>query len=148
MTRLLSLAINLAACAAWTAPRAPRTPLAGAVRPPSSHGRRDFLARSVAGAAAAAFAPPPAAAAASQEQRDRENIVRGYNRLQYFLDHWEDETTVCSMGQEVRALRRSLSPVDAAASPRRTSDNAFTCSDQHDTSRPPLGTSASARPSR
>jgi hypothetical protein len=40
--------------------------------------------------------------ATSQERRDKENLVRGYNRLQYLLDNWEDETTVCKIGQEVR----------------------------------------------
>ena len=40
--------------------------------------------------------------ASSQERRDKENLVRGYNRLQYLLDNWEDETTVCKIGQEVR----------------------------------------------
>ena len=38
----------------------------------------------------------------SQVQKDKENLVRGYNRLQYLLDHWEEETTVCKIGQEVR----------------------------------------------
>ena len=40
--------------------------------------------------------------ASSQELRDKENLVRGYNRLQYLLDNWEEETTVCKIGQEVR----------------------------------------------
>ena len=33
-------------------------------------------------------------AAATQEQKDEENIVKGYNRLQYLLDNWDDE--VCA----------------------------------------------------
>jgi hypothetical protein len=40
------------------------------------------------------------AATASQEQKDKENIVKGYSRLQYLLDNWEKETTVCKTGQE------------------------------------------------
>ncbi|KAL3762342.1 hypothetical protein ACHAWU_003847 [Discostella pseudostelligera] len=35
-----------------------------------------------------------------QEQKDKDNLVRGYNRLQYLLDNWEEETTVCKIGQE------------------------------------------------
>lgn len=45
--------------------------------------------------------PVPPASAASQEQTDKENIVKGYNRLQYLLDNWEAETTICKTGQEV-----------------------------------------------
>jgi len=41
-----------------------------------------------------------AAASSSQDQKDKENIIKGYNRLTYFLDNWEDETTVCKTGQE------------------------------------------------
>ena len=44
--------------------------------------------------------PSPSFAAASQEQKDKENIVKGYQRLQYLLDNWEAETTVCKTGQE------------------------------------------------
>ncbi|KAL3776941.1 hypothetical protein ACHAW5_009253 [Stephanodiscus triporus] len=35
-----------------------------------------------------------------QDARDKENIVRGYERLQYLLDNWDAETTVCKIGQE------------------------------------------------
>ena len=38
--------------------------------------------------------------AVSQDQKDRENILKGYNRLQYLLANWEKETTVCKTGQE------------------------------------------------
>ncbi|KAG7341388.1 hypothetical protein IV203_023340 [Nitzschia inconspicua] len=38
------------------------------------------------------------AKAASQEELDKANIVKGYQRLQYLLDNWEKETTVCGMG--------------------------------------------------
>ncbi|KAL3903210.1 MAG: hypothetical protein SGILL_010532, partial [Bacillariaceae sp.] len=44
--------------------------------------------------------PSNAAAPSAQEQKDKENIVKGYNRLQYLLDNWEKETTVCKTGQE------------------------------------------------
>lgn len=42
----------------------------------------------------------PAWAAMSQEEIDKANIVKGYKRLQYLLDNWEKETTVCKTGQE------------------------------------------------
>ena len=35
------------------------------------------------------------AVAASQEDIDKENIVKGYKRLCYLLDHWEEKTTNC-----------------------------------------------------
>ena len=41
---------------------------------------------------------PNAAYAASskfQEKTDKENIVKGYKRLEYLLDNWEKETTIC-----------------------------------------------------
>lgn len=41
----------------------------------------------------------------SQEQKDKENLIRGYNRLQYLLDNWEKETTICKIGQEVSEIR-------------------------------------------
>lgn len=41
---------------------------------------------------------PPAFAASNQEEIDKANVVKGYKRLQYLLDNWEKETTVCGMG--------------------------------------------------
>lgn len=35
------------------------------------------------------------AEAASQEEIDKGNIVKGYTRLSYLLDHWEEKTTNC-----------------------------------------------------
>ena len=40
----------------------------------------------------------PAFGASKQEEIDKANVVKGYNRLQYLLDNWEKETTVCGMG--------------------------------------------------
>ena len=40
----------------------------------------------------------PAFAAANQEEIDKAKIVKGYQRLQYLLENWEKETTVCGMG--------------------------------------------------
>ena len=33
-----------------------------------------------------------------QEEIDKINIVKGYDRLQYLLSNWEMETTICGMG--------------------------------------------------
>ena len=41
----------------------------------------------------------PTSASATPE-KDKQNIVLGYNRLTYLLDHWESETTICKTGQE------------------------------------------------
>jgi len=60
--------------------------------------RRAALVGSIAGATAAVFGAQPAFAA-SQEEIDKTNIVKGYKRLQYLLDNWEKETTVCKVGQ-------------------------------------------------
>ena len=40
----------------------------------------------------------PAFGAPKQEEIDKANVVKGYKRLQYLLDNWEKETTVCGMG--------------------------------------------------
>lgn len=63
-------------------------------------GRREFFGL-VGGIASLTLLPDASSAAAvSQEQKDKENIVKGYKRLQYLLDNWEKETTVCKIGQE------------------------------------------------
>lgn len=67
--------------------------------------RRDFFASSLStiGSAALILTPLPghaASTATSQQQKDKDNIVKGYNRLQYLLDNWEEKTTVCKTGQE------------------------------------------------
>lgn len=66
--------------------------------------RRDFFASLFFAATTTLLAPLPGhaagAAATSQQQKDKDNIVKGYNRLQYLLDNWEKETTVCKTGQE------------------------------------------------
>jgi hypothetical protein len=40
------------------------------------------------------------ALATSQEETDKTNILKGYKRLNYLLDHWEEETTVCKTGND------------------------------------------------
>jgi len=60
--------------------------------------RRDILSQTTAAIfslATATTAIPSAALAYPEEKKDKENIVKGYKRLQYLLDNWEKETTVC-----------------------------------------------------
>ena len=105
MPRLLFTAIvSLTAAtssSAWVAPNnAPLRSAGSGV----AQDRRDFLAKLVVGTAAAPLlVSSPALAAPAQEQKDKENIVKGYNRLQYLLDNWEKETTICKIGQEVNS---------------------------------------------
>lgn len=99
LLRLVAAASAVAACSAWVSPGANPPPRPEAV----AQDRRAFLARLTVGSAALASSPA-IASAAPQEQKDKENIVKGYNRLQYLLDNWEEETTVCKTGQEVCAM--------------------------------------------
>jgi len=41
---------------------------------------------------------PEVAFAYPQEQKDKENIVKGYERISYLVDNWEKETTKCGRG--------------------------------------------------
>jgi hypothetical protein len=43
---------------------------------------------------------PSIATAAPSQEKDKQNLIAGYNRLNYLLDHWEAETTICKTGQE------------------------------------------------
>ena len=70
-----------------------------AVNEGNSHQRREFFS-CLGLIGSTMILPRPSFAAASQEQIDKENIVKGYKRLQYLLDHWEAETTICKTGQE------------------------------------------------
>lgn len=101
---LVSLAVTFAVCSAWVSPNnSPPTKRASSSNI-CTHDRRQFVASLITVGSATPLlvsASPALAAAASQEQKDKEKIVKGYNRLQYLLDNWEDETTVCNIGQEV-----------------------------------------------
>ena len=105
---LLTTIISLTAATsslAWVAPN--NAPIRSESNSASlaTQDRRDFLTKFVVGTAAPLLVSSPALAAApSQEQKDKENIVKGYNRLQYFLDNWEEETTICKIGQEVSCI--------------------------------------------
>ena len=56
--------------------------------------RTAFLRTSLATIASVTAVLSPTIAFAASEQKDEENIVKGYNRLQYLLDNWDDE--VCA----------------------------------------------------
>jgi|EP00970_Alexandrium_tamarense_P020445 hypothetical protein len=92
------LALNPLPCSAWSS--APNSPSTSA----SSVHRRDFF-RVIGSTASATLLLPslPSNAAAAptfSQTKDADNVVKGYNRLQYLLDNWEDETTICKIGQE------------------------------------------------
>jgi hypothetical protein len=94
---LIFLTLNFAICSAWIfSGKSIDTPVKSEG---SLKGRRDFVG-SLTLIGSTLFLPQPSIAAVSQEQKDKENIVKGYKRLQYFLDNWEAETTVCKTGQE------------------------------------------------
>ena len=59
--------------------------------------RREFGFKVIgtAGACTVPLLSEPAFAKASQEDVDKGNLLKGYERLTYFLDNWEKETTVC-----------------------------------------------------
>ena len=59
-----------------------------------NNGRRSFLVSSTGVLSSVLlFGHPSAFAAVSQEEKDKQNILKGYARLQYLLDNWEKETT-------------------------------------------------------
>lgn len=61
--------------------------------------RRGFICSSLGlGSLVLLSSGQPAFAAAKQEEIDKANLVKGYQRLQFLLDNWEKETTVCGMG--------------------------------------------------
>lgn len=62
--------------------------------------RREVLKNSVATfvSATAGYSLFPSIANAAESQQDKldkENLVKGYKRLQYLLDNWDRETTIC-----------------------------------------------------
>ena len=72
---------------------------------PSTSTRREWFTSSLAVIGATVLAPalPASAKALSQEEADKENIVKGYNQLQYLLNHWVEETTICKTGGDYNA---------------------------------------------
>ena len=76
------------------------TPGGAGEPPPAECRRRDVVLGSLLAASSSLLSPRPALAMTPQEKKDRENIVAGHRRLQYLLDHWEEETTICKIGQE------------------------------------------------
>eukprot|EP00339_Tiarina_fusa_P015653 CAMPEP_0117049158 /NCGR_PEP_ID=MMETSP0472-20121206/33970_1 /TAXON_ID=693140 ORGANISM="Tiarina fusus, Strain LIS" /NCGR_SAMPLE_ID=MMETSP0472 /ASSEMBLY_ACC=CAM_ASM_000603 /LENGTH=211 /DNA_ID=CAMNT_0004762511 /DNA_START=66 /DNA_END=701 /DNA_ORIENTATION=- len=89
---LLLLVVQKSSC--WTSPKSVPSRCDR-----KSSSRRDFF-KSAGVVSTVLLSGQPAFAAISQEQKDRENILKGYKRLQYLLDNWEKETTVCNIGQE------------------------------------------------
>ena len=104
---LITLAIFIAESSAWSS-----TPTHQRESSLKLNKRREFLSTIIGSTSGSLLilsnSPPANAAASSQEQKDKENIVKGYNRLQYLLNNWEDETTVCKTGQEVSSISPGL----------------------------------------
>lgn len=57
------------------------------------------------------FNAPAFAAAMSQDEIDKTNVLKGYLRLQYLLDNWDKETTVCGMGGDNLESRCDRTPL-------------------------------------
>jgi len=74
------LALICAGCTAWS-PQQDR-----------KLDRRGFISSAIIGSTTIINTSSSVAHAAS---KDEENIVKGYNRLQYLLDNWEEEVCVC-----------------------------------------------------
>mmetsp|Transcript_11661 Transcript_11661/g.13555 ORF Transcript_11661/g.13555 Transcript_11661/m.13555 type:complete len:228 (+) Transcript_11661:147-830(+) len=66
---------------------------------PSSSCRRGFLTTSIASSLMVFTRNPQETLAASksypQETADKENLIKGYKRLNFLLNNWEKETTIC-----------------------------------------------------
>ena len=57
----------------------------------------------------------PPAFAVTQEDKDKANILKGYQRLNYLLDNWEEETTVCNTSNDNPYLGCDRSPIKVMA---------------------------------
>ena len=53
----------------------------------------------------------PAFAATTQDDKDKANILKGYQRLNHLLDNWDDETTICKTGNDNPYLGCDRTPV-------------------------------------
>ena len=87
MSVLLIITILVLICAGCTAWSPGTTP-----RHDRKLDRRGFISSAIIGATTIINTSSSVAHAAS---KDEENIVKGYNRLQYLLDNWEEEVCVC-----------------------------------------------------
>ncbi len=76
--------------------------------------RRGFLSTAIGigvSTGILSFNTPAFAAKMSQEDVDKQNVVKGYQRLQYLLDNWEKETTICGMGGDKLEVSCDRSPM-------------------------------------
>ena len=64
---------------------------------------------SIAAVVTTTWVPP--ALAVTQEEKDKANILKGYQRLNYLLDNWEKETTVCNTSNNNPYLGCDRSPL-------------------------------------
>jgi len=87
---VLIIAIASSSISAWAPPRETKTS-----NNPITNNRRVLLQTITS----SPLILLPTSAFASPE-KDKENLISGYQRLNYLLDNWEKETTVCKTGQE------------------------------------------------
>lgn len=73
--------------------------------------RRNWFGQVAATSVAVVANASPAFAKPSQEETDKANILKGYKRLNYLLDNWEDETTECNTGQDNPYLGCDRTPI-------------------------------------
>lgn len=110
-------------CSAWTPPAVVVRRRDGVG--PDDSARRDILRMIISSSSSLVVVPANAAmititttisssssSSSPQDAKDKENIVRGYERLQYLLDNWEAETTVCKIGQEVSFRERGVMKIE------------------------------------
>mmetsp|Transcript_8159 Transcript_8159/g.17594 ORF Transcript_8159/g.17594 Transcript_8159/m.17594 type:complete len:234 (-) Transcript_8159:2399-3100(-) len=81
-------------------------------------GRRDFIGTAFGIGVSTATSglvlvsgQPALAAAANQPEIDKANVIKGYQRLQFLLDNWDKETTVCGMGGDKLEVSCDRTPV-------------------------------------
>jgi hypothetical protein len=73
--------------------------------------RRTWWSQVVSSCATVGSAVAQPAFAISQEDRDKANILKGYQRLNYLIDNWEKETTVCNTSNDNPYLGCDRSPL-------------------------------------
>ena len=85
----------------------------------TENGRRDFIgtafglgvSATTAGLVLVSGGQPALAAATNQPEIDKANVIKGYQRLQFLLDNWDKETTVCGMGGDKLEVSCDRTPV-------------------------------------
>lgn len=91
---------------------------ASVVTGPKETSRRAWIKKVVGSCSIAAVTNVGAvrpAFAVTQAEKDKANIINGYQRLNYLLDNWEKETTVCNTSNDNPYLGCDRSPLKVMA---------------------------------